>query len=81
MAGWWVLARSIGSYGAIYVFALVTKNADVRYFLGGPTSGALSGVVAGLAIAWLLRIPKKNEPSDPISTETDANESNAKSQA
>ena len=64
-AGWWVLARSIGSYGAIYVFAFVTKGADVRFFLGGLTSGAASGVVAGLALALLLRNPKMKDRTRP----------------
>jgi hypothetical protein len=59
-AGWWVLARSIGSCGAMAVVAVVTKGADVRFFLGGLTSGAASGVVAGLALAWLLRNPQKS---------------------
>ena len=76
-AGWWVLARSIGSFGAIYVFGFVTRGADVRFFLGGLASGALSGAIAGLALMLLLRNPKKSEPSAPNTTETDANERNA----
>jgi len=76
-AGWWVLARSIGSFGAIYVFGFVTRGADVRFFLGGLASGALSGAIAGLALMLLLRNPKENKPSAPSTTEIDANERNA----
>ena len=76
-AGWWVLARSIGSFGAIHVFASMTRGADVHFFLGGLVSGALSGAIAGLALVLLLRHAKKNKPSVPITTETGANERNA----
>ena len=74
-AGWWVLARSIGSFGAIHVFASMTRGADVRFFWGGLASGALSGAVSGLALVWLrLRKPKKNEPSAVITDTEPTNE-------
>lgn len=54
-AGWWVLARSLGSLGAIHVYSFVAKDDVFRFFLGGLASGAISGAVAGLALVWLLR--------------------------
>jgi hypothetical protein len=76
-AGWWVLARGIGSLGAIYVFASLTRGADVCFFLGGLASGALSGAIAGLALVLLLRNPKKNELSARMAPETEANDRSA----
>ena len=66
-AGWWVLARSIGSFGAIHVFGFVTRGAEFHFFLGGLASGALSGAIAGLALVLLLRNPKTNETPTPPS--------------
>jgi hypothetical protein len=54
-AGWWVLGRCVGSFAAIYAFASITRGADVRYFLGGAVSGALSAVVTGLVLVLLFR--------------------------
>ena len=63
-AGWWVLARSIGLFGAIHVYSFVARGAVVQFFLGGLASGALSGAIAGLALVWLLRNPAERLRDD-----------------
>ena len=70
-AGWWVPARSIGSYGAIWVYLSGTRAAEIHPFLGPVASGAVSGAVTGLVLVLLLRNTGKNKRSAPISTETD----------
>jgi hypothetical protein len=64
-AGWWVLARSIGTFGAIYVFSFVTRGGEFRIFLGGLSSGALSSAISGLALMWLLRSFRASSSRQP----------------
>ena len=67
-AGWWLLARSMGSFGAIQVFLSLTRSAEIRPFLGPAASGAVSGAVTGLVLVLLLRNTKRNEPPSLINT-------------
>ena len=60
-AGWWILASGISWVGATFVFLFLTRGADVHLALGGSVSGALSGVITGLALAWLMRKTQKEE--------------------
>jgi hypothetical protein len=57
-AGWWVLASSISWVGAAWVFANLTRGADVHFLLGGAASGSLSGAITGVVLVWLLRHPR-----------------------
>lgn len=53
-AGWWILASTISWFGVTFAFMSLTRGADVHLFLGGSVSGALSGVITGLALVWLI---------------------------